>query len=102
VALRPVVLLVEDSPTQRRLVHGVLQEAGNWDIVSAADGIEALELIADSPPSVVLTDLYMPRMDGLQLVEQVRARHPQVPVVLMTGLGSEDIAVKALRAGAAD
>ncbi len=99
---KPTVLLVEDSPTQRRLVHTVLQEAGDWQIAHAVDGIDALQQLADSLPTVVLTDLFMPRMDGLQLVEQIRTRFPYVPVVLMTAQGSEQIAVDALRAGAAD
>lgn len=96
------ILLVEDSATQRRLVNHLLQECGNWNIVHAADGLAALEQMERSIPSVVLTDIFMPRMDGLGLVEEIRARFPQVPVVLMTGQGSEQIAVDALKAGAAD
>jgi CheY-like chemotaxis protein len=98
----PTILLVEDSATQRRLVHYLLQECGNWNIVQAADGLAALEMMERSLPSVVLTDVFMPRMDGLGLVEEIRARFPQVPVVLMTGQGSEQMAVDALKAGAAD
>jgi CheY-like chemotaxis protein/anti-sigma regulatory factor (Ser/Thr protein kinase) len=98
----PTILLVEDSATQRRLVNHLLQECGNWNIVQAADGLAALEQMERSIPSIVLTDIFMPRMDGLGLVEEIRARFPQVPVVLMTGQGSEQIAVDALKAGAAD
>src|SRR5262249_45012374 len=62
---------------------------------------EALAAIDQEQPDLVLTDLQMPGMDGLQLVEAVRAGHPSVPVVLMTGFGSEEVAVQALRRGAA-
>jgi CheY-like chemotaxis protein/anti-sigma regulatory factor (Ser/Thr protein kinase) len=96
------VLLVEDSRAQRRVVERILNLAGYTNVVLADDGVHALELIARTNPVAVLTDLYMPRMDGLALVEQIRERHPQIPVVLMTGAGTERTAVAALKAGAAD
>ncbi len=98
----PLVLLVDDSAAQRRLVNSVLEAAGPWRVVQAADGRAALGLLESCRPDVVLTDVYMPRMDGLELVEQIRDRFPQVPVVLMTGMGTEQTAVSALKAGAAD
>lgn len=98
----PTILLVDDSAVQRRIVHALLDAAGTWNVVHATDGVAALEAIERSPPALVLTDVYMPKMDGLALVEQVRDRFPAVPVVLMTGHGSEQIAVNALKAGAAD
>jgi len=98
----PTVLLVDDSSVQRRIVHSLLEAAGAWHVVHANDGLAALNLIEATPPSLVLTDVYMPRMDGLALVEQIRDRFPTVPVVLMTGMGSEHTAVAALKAGAAD
>ena len=97
----PAILLVEDSRTQRRVVERILQLAG-YGVVTAGDGAEAIELLERTNPVAVLTDLYMPRMDGLQLVEQIRERHAHLPVVLMTGSGSERTAVAALKAGAAD
>jgi CheY-like chemotaxis protein len=98
----PTILLVDDSGVQRRIVHSLLDAAGSWNVIHANDGIAALEQIERSQPHLVLTDVYMPKMDGLALVEQVRDRFPSVPVVLMTGHGSEQIAVNALKAGAAD
>ena len=98
----PTILLVEDSSVQRRIVHNLLEAAGTWHIVHASDGIAALAAIEQKQPDLVLTDVYMPRMDGLALVEQVRDRFPHIPVVLMTGMGSEQTAVAALKAGAAD
>lgn len=98
----PTILLVDDSAVQRRIVHALLDAAGSWNVVHATDGVAALEVIEKAAPSLVLTDVYMPKMDGLALVEAVRDRYPSVPVVLMTGHGSEQIAVNALKAGAAD
>ncbi|AWM39283.1 hypothetical protein GobsT_24150 [Gemmata obscuriglobus] len=98
----PTVLLVDDSSVQRRIVHSLLDAAGTWNIIQATDGLSALKMIEQAPPSLVLTDVYMPKMDGLVLVEQIRDRFPSVPVVLMTGHGSEQTAVDALKAGASD
>jgi CheY-like chemotaxis protein len=98
----PIILLVDDSSVQRRIVHNLLDGVGVWRVVHANDGVAALAAIEQQQPNLVLTDIYMPRMDGLALVEQVRDRFPHIPVVLMTGMGSEQVAVAALKAGAAD
>ena len=95
------ILVVDDSAVDRLVARRLLEKHGEWRVALAADGEEALELIGRSAPAAVLTDLQMPRLDGLALVEQVRERFPRVPVVLMTGCGSEEIAIAALRAGAA-
>ena len=70
------------------------------EIAYARQGDEALALMHQSPPDLVLTDLMMPDLDGLGLVAEVRARFPVVPVVLMTSPGSEELAFKALKLGA--
>ncbi len=68
----------------------------------AGHGKEALEIIVRESPDVVLTDLLMPEMDGLELVERIKRDYPAIPVILMTAHGSEEIAVKALHTGAAN
>jgi CheY-like chemotaxis protein len=94
------VLVVEDSPTQAQQIQFLLEDAG-WEVETAANGQEALLAIKRQPPDVVVTDLEMPEVNGLQLVEAVRRDHPSLPVVLMTAHGSEEIAALALRKGAA-
>jgi CheY-like chemotaxis protein/anti-sigma regulatory factor (Ser/Thr protein kinase) len=98
----PTVLVVDDSHLEQRYVAKLLEAHGGWRMTFARNGIEALEVIRRDVPAVVLTDMQMPRMDGLTLVEKIREQFPQVPVVLMTGSGSERVAVEALKAGAAD
>lgn len=98
----PLILVADDSQLEQRYVGRILAEHGGWRVAFARNGEEALDAIARVPPAVVLTDMNMPRMDGLTLVEKVRERFPLVPVVLMTGSGSERVAVAALKAGAAD
>lgn len=98
---RPTVLVVDDSAVDRLVAGRLISKHVGWTITYAEDGVAALEKIEQSPPAVVLTDLQMPRMDGLALVEQIREKFPRIPVVLITGHGSEEIAIAALRAGAA-
>lgn len=94
------VLIVEDSPTQASDLRFLLEDAG-FDVDEAGDGLAALATMREGLPNLIVTDLQMPRMDGLALVEAVRAEHPTVPVVLITAHGSEEIAARALRVGAA-
>lgn len=96
----PSVLVVEDSLTQSTQIRLMLKSA-EFEVYVAENGREALEVLENHRPDVVLTDMQMPEMDGLQLVEAVRDRYPHLPVVLMTQHGSEAIALDALRQGAA-
>ncbi len=96
------ILVVDDSRFDRHLVGQLLKSMDGIGVLFAADGREALEIIDRESPSIVLTDLVMPEMDGLGLVQQVRALYPQISVILMTAHGSEEVAMHALRAGAAN
>jgi CheY-like chemotaxis protein len=95
------VLVVDDNPMDRRLAGGLVEKTSGLTAVYAANGEEALAVLRRDSPDLVLTDLLMPDMDGLELVEQVRANHSLVPVILMTAFGSEDVAIQALKRGAA-
>jgi CheY-like chemotaxis protein/anti-sigma regulatory factor (Ser/Thr protein kinase) len=95
------LLVVDDGVVDRRLAGAIVERTLGWKVVYAENGRDALAVIEAESPRVILTDLNMPEMDGLQLVAAVRKRWPLVPVVLMTAFGNEEIALKALRAGAA-
>jgi CheY-like chemotaxis protein len=97
----PSVLVVDDSEMDRRLLGGLLQNRGGWSVAFAVNGDDALTHFQPRPPDLVLTDLQMPGMDGLALVAAIKKDFPTTPVILMTGMGSEDIAAAALRRGAA-
>ncbi|REJ92196.1 MAG: response regulator [Planctomycetota bacterium] len=97
----PEILVVDDSSTDRRIAGGLLERQGGWRVSYACDGQEALERLESDPPDLILTDLQMPEMNGLELVEAVRRQFPLIPVILMTAQGSERIAVEALESGAA-
>lgn len=93
-------LVVDDSAMDRRLAGTLLKRAG-LEPIYAENGAAALAAIEASPPDIVVTDMQMPEMDGLELVQEIRARGAHVPVILMTAHGSEELAVKALQRGAA-
>lgn len=97
----PRVLVVDDTAVDRRLAGGILEKNSEMDVCYAEDGSEALLKIGHELPDLVLTDLQMPNLDGLQLVNQISERYPTLPVVLMTAHGSETIAAQALANGAA-
>jgi CheY-like chemotaxis protein/anti-sigma regulatory factor (Ser/Thr protein kinase) len=95
------VLVVDDSAMDRHLAGAIVQKLPGWQATFAENGAEALASLERQTPHVVLTDMLMPEMDGLQLVQAIRGRYPLLPVILMTAHGSEDIAIQALQKGAA-
>jgi len=99
--IMPSVLIVDDSDVDRRLAGGLLTKSGRYEVQYASGGSEALALLRKSRPAIVLTDLQMPDRGGLMVIEACRLHYENLPVVLMTGQGSENLAVEALKAGAA-
>jgi CheY-like chemotaxis protein len=97
----PSIIVVDDSAVDRLLAGSLLEQQLGCGVRYAADGKEALAEMARQLPDLVLSDLQMPEMDGLELVAAVKRDYPFVPVILMTAQGSEDVAARALRVGAA-
>jgi DNA-binding NtrC family response regulator len=95
------VLVVEDDAAMRDLVVALLEDEG-LTAVAACDGVAALELLSDRSFSAILSDIKMPRMDGLALLREVHERWPAAKVIMMTAFGSPDDAGRAMRAGAFD
>jgi CheY-like chemotaxis protein len=104
------VLVVDDSPVDRRLAGNLLEKRSGLTaaekqtgitVVYAGNGKEALAAIQKEAPDLVLTDMQMPEMTGLELVQEIKSQYPSIPVILMTAHGSEEIAIQALQRGAA-
>lgn len=97
------VLIVEDTDLLRRIYHDRLVQDGH-DVLDAADGLAALSVLRDQPVDLILLDLIMPRMGGLQVLEAVKAdpRTRDVPVVILTNLGEESTIQQAIALGATD
>lgn len=95
------ILVVDDSAVDRRLAGGLLEKDSDFSIRYAVHGADGLDKMREQLPDLVLTDLVMPEMDGLDLVSMVRSTYPAIPVILMTSAGNEEICVQALQRGAA-
>ncbi len=96
---RKTVLLVDDEAVIRDLCKRVLN---GYDIVEAADGQEAYEIFLRGGIDVILTDVMMPRLDGIELLKKLKEREPTMVVIIMTGFADKDLILKALKADADD
>lgn len=96
-----VILAVDDSASMRQMVRYTLEGAG-YKVVQAADGVEALELAKKNPADLVLTDVNMPRMDGLQLVRELRAleSYKFTPMLVLTTESGQETKQRGKQAGA--
>jgi DNA-binding NtrC family response regulator len=95
------VLIVEDEENERTGMAELIRAWG-YDTDTASDGVQGLEKVEDWNPGIVITDLRMPRMDGMQLLERIAAQPQPVAVILLTAQGSVDAAVSAMKTGAFD
>ncbi len=95
------VLIVDDEVNIRRVLAAMLKREG-YEVTTAADGEQALAVLQKTPVHVVVTDLVMPRLGGMELLRRVAVEFPDVPVIVITAHGSVDSAVTALKAGAFD
>ncbi len=98
---QPVVMVVDDSITMRKVTSRVL-ESHSLEVITAQDGIDAIEQLHDRVPDLMLLDIEMPRMDGYQLLEHIRAdaRLRHVPIVMITSRAGQKHRKKARTAGA--
>lgn len=98
---RHLILIVDDDSSLRRIMKMQLEEAG-YQVVLAANGAEATELLEERHPRLVITDLRMPGRDGMDLLRHVRAEYPETTVIIITAFGTVETAVEAMKAGAYD
>jgi len=95
------VLVVDDEALIRRTFKGILEKLG-YTVYAAADGNEALKIFVDKRPDIILTDLWMPGMDGMALLAELKATSPDTPVVVVSGTSNIRDAINAIREGAWD
>jgi DNA-binding NtrC family response regulator len=95
------ILVVDDDADMRELAHDMLKDRGH-QVAMAGSGEEALKRLAEEDYAVVLTDLRMKGMEGLELLAQIKRRDPDISVILMTAFGSVETAVEAMKHGASD
>ncbi|RLB28890.1 MAG: sigma-54-dependent Fis family transcriptional regulator, partial [Deltaproteobacteria bacterium] len=95
------ILVVDDEASILRSVEGILSDEG-FEVVCADSGSRALEMIEEVMPDLVLLDIWMPDMDGIQTLERIKSAHPGLQVIMMSGHGTIETAVKATKVGAYD
>ncbi|MEP6599422.1 MAG: response regulator transcription factor [Actinomycetota bacterium] len=95
------ILVVDDDETLAEIVAGYLERAGHT-VQQVSDGRAALTAVADQPPDLVILDLMLPEIDGLEVCRQVRAKHPDLPVIMLTALGEAEDRIAGLEVGADD
>ena len=100
-SVTPTVLIVEDDAATRRLYRFLLTNGG-YVVLEAEDGVAALEQLARQTCDLVITDMNMPRMDGMDLIRAIRRDHADVYVILITAFGTPDTQKQAMRIGAND
>ena len=97
----PLILVVDDDASQRRLIEFWLKEAG-YSVAAASDGNAGLEAFEANPPALVIADIRMPGLSGLDLLGRIKALNADTPVILITAFGTVGDAVEAMKLGAAD
>jgi two-component system nitrogen regulation response regulator NtrX len=95
------LLVVDDEPQILQVVSGILQDEG-FEVLTAPDGETALNLVAAKIPDLVLLDIALPGLDGLEVLNELKRQHPLLPVIMISAYGSVENAVKATRLGAYD
>lgn len=99
--MAPTILVVDDQESIRKSLKGVLGDEG-YKVTVASDGAEAMKRIEDEAPDVVLLDVWLPGADGIEVLQRIRKDRPELPVVLISGHGTIETAVRATKLGAYD
>ena len=99
--MKPKILVVDDSPTIRKFISIALKIKG-YEIISASDGMEALELLPNDKIDLVITDLNMPNIDGFNLIERIRSNENflNTPIIVMSNLSDSEDIERAMQLGA--
>ena len=95
------ILVVDDEESIRASLAGILEDE-NFIISFAGDGVMALEMVAKEMPDLVLLDIWMPRMDGIETLQKLKGINPELVVIMMSGHGTIETAVKSTKMGAYD
>jgi UDP-3-O-acyl N-acetylglucosamine deacetylase len=99
--MEETILIVDDEAQIRTTLRGVLSDEG-YRVLDAEDALKALDLINSQHPQLVILDIWMPHMDGIELLEQLKTRAPELPIIVVSGHGTIETAVRATRLGASD
>ena len=97
------ILIIEDEAAIRRVLKKIIsEESDTYDVYEAEDGLRGIELIKENDYDLVLCDIKMPKMDGVEVLEKTKKIKPEIPIVMISGHGDLDTAVNTMRLGAFD
>ncbi len=98
---RAKILILDDEPDMAENLGLILNGVGH-DTIIETESLKALDLVERERPDLIVTDLVMPKLDGIDILEQIKDRHPEIPVIVLTGYATVDSAVMAMKKGASD
>ena len=96
--MNKTILIVDDEESICQTLGGILTDEG-YEVVTAGSGEEALRILKEEPPHLILLDIWLPGMDGIETLKAIKGTHPQLQVVMMLGHGTIETAVKATNSG---
>lgn len=96
------ILIVDDAAFMRMMIKDNLKKAGYTDFVEASDGEQAIMKYEEEKPSIVLLDITMPVMDGIQVLHAIKQKDPDAKVIMCSAMGQEGMVVEAIKLGALD
>jgi len=99
---KPLILAVDDEPDICQLMKRILESAGYYEVITATNGNQALALVAERNPDLVLLDIKMPGKSGTEVFQELRGNHPDIGVIMATAVGDVNIAIDTLKEGSFD
>ncbi len=97
------ILIVDDDPSIRAMLQMILNEHGDYEAITAEDGEKAMEILKNSGNiDVVLSDIQMPKLNGMEILREIKSMDPTLPVIMITGFPTIDVAIRCMKEGASD
>ena len=99
---RPTILIVDDDKNICKMIEASLRKERKYDLETALNGEACMRIVREEPPDLVLMDIQMPGIDGIETLKNIKAEDPHIPVIIMTAYGTIERAVQSMKLGAYD